>query len=382
MRKELTEKRDKAKQAARKLRAETASEALKGNLEMPVDPGYIPAPPPSPYFGVLSDELQTALGERIERGEQTILFLNRRGFSPFLLCRDCGFTFKCENCDVTLTYHRGSRILQCHHCNFQRLAPDSCPTCGSVRISPYGVGTEKVEDAVKDIFPAARTIRMDRDTTAHKGAHAFILRAFRAHEADVLIGTQMIAKGLDFPKVTLVGVINADTGLNAPDFRASEHSFQLLTQVSGRAGRGETPGEVIIQTFDPDNECIALASHHDYNNFFAQEIEHRRELKYPPFSRIATAIATGDTDSDAQSRSKRFADLINSQIPKLADNSRVQILGPAPCVVPRIKNRYRWRLMLRGSSRRSIALALRSALALLPPSDKMAITIDIDPANT
>jgi primosomal protein N' (replication factor Y) len=223
---------------------------------------------------------------------------------------------------------------------------------------------------------------MDRDTTAHKGAHAFILRAFRAHEADVLIGTQMIAKGLDFPKVTLVGVINADTGLNAPDFRASEHSFQLLTQVSGRAGRGETPGEVIIQTFDPDNECIALASHHDYNNFFAQEIEHRRELKYPPFSRIATAIATGDTDSDAQSRSKRFADLINSQIPKLADNSRVQILGPAPCVVPRIKNRYRWRLMLRGSSRRSIALALRSALALLPPSDKMAITIDIDPANT
>ena len=197
-----------------------------------------PEPPPRSVFGA---ELTASLTCCLDRREQAILFLNRRGFASFLLCRDCGFTFRCPNCDVSLTYHHAGRYLQCHHCDFKRRSPDACPKCEGLRLRPFGLGTEKVEEAVRTQFPSARTLRMDRDTMSRKGAHAETLRAFRRGEADILIGTQMVAKGLDFPNVTLVGVVSADMALNIPDFRAPERTFQLLTQVAGRAGRGKIP---------------------------------------------------------------------------------------------------------------------------------------------
>jgi primosomal protein N' (replication factor Y) len=206
--------------------------------------------------GVFSPALQEAIADRLSKGEQVILFLNRRGFAMFLLCRDCGHTTRCPHCDVSLTFHAQARLLVCHHCDFRRAAPTVCPVCGGERIRPFGIGTEKVEEEVRRVFPEARTLRMDRDTTAKKDAHLRMLRAFKAGEADILIGTQMVAKGLDFAGVTLVGVISADTALNIPDFRAAERAFQLLTQVSGRAGRGRKPGHVLVQTFNPEHESV------------------------------------------------------------------------------------------------------------------------------
>ena len=246
-----------------------------------------PEPPPRSVFGT---DLMAAIGCCLERREQAILFLNRRGFASFLLCRDCGFTFHCPNCDVSLTYHHAGRYLQCHHCDFQRRVPDTCPTCHGLRLRPFGLGTEKVEDAVRQHFPQARTLRMDRDTMSRKGAHAETLRAFKRGEADILIGTQMVAKGLDFPNVTLVGVVSADTALNIPDFRAPERAFQLLTQVAGRAGRGKIPGRVIVQTFSPDHESVQFAAKHDYLGFYEHAIEQRREVGYPPFAHMANLV--------------------------------------------------------------------------------------------
>ncbi|MDR3709038.1 MAG: primosomal protein N' [Capsulimonadaceae bacterium] len=336
---------------------------------------------PSPLASVLSFALRDALGERLERGEQAIFFLNRRGFAPFLLCRDCGFAFRCPNCDVTLTFHRAQRLLQCHHCDYRKPAPDECPKCGGMKVFPFGIGTEKVEDAVLQAFPAARTLRMDRDTTARKGAHAAILRSFRRREADVLIGTQMVAKGLDFPDVTLVGVINADTGLNMPDFHAAERTFQLLAQVSGRAGRGERPGEVYIQTFDPAHESIVLAAAHDYEGFYYQEIVQRRDLRYPPFARLANIIAVDEVEEQASARCSHLADRLRAAIVNAGSDNEAQILGPVACPLARVRNRYRWHLMLRCATRPALLSLLRAALAEMPIAERIGLTIDIDPST-
>ncbi len=335
----------------------------------------------SPLANVLSEELRDALGERLERREQAIFFLNRRGFSPFLLCRDCGFAFRCGNCDITLTFHRAQRLLQCHHCDFRRPAPDNCPRCGGMKVHPFGIGTEKVEDAVREAFPQARTLRMDRDTTERKGSHAQILCAFRRHEADVLIGTQMVAKGLDFPSVTLVGVINADTGLNMPDFHACERTFQLLAQVSGRAGRGERPGEVFVQTFDPAHESIVLASKHDYEGFYYQEIVQRRDLRYPPFARLANVISADEDEKRAMDRIERLAQQLRSAIVNAGDDHEAQILGPVACPLARVRNRYRWHLMLRCATRPALLALLTTALAGLTATDRAGLTLDIDPTT-
>jgi primosomal protein N' (replication factor Y) len=335
----------------------------------------------APLANVLSLELRDALGERLERREQAIFFLNRRGFSPFLLCRDCGFAFRCGNCDVTLTFHRAQRLLQCHHCDYRRPAPDSCPRCGGMKVHPFGIGTEKVEDAVREAFPTARTLRMDRDTTERKGAHAQILRAFRRHEADVLIGTQMVAKGLDFPSVTLVGVINADTGLNMPDFHACERTFQLLAQVSGRAGRGERPGEVFVQTFDPAHESIVLASKHDYEGFYYQEIVQRRDLRYPPFARLANVVSTDEDERRAIERIERLAQQLRAAIVNADDDHEAQILGPVACPLARVRNRYRWHLMLRCATRPALLALLVAALNNLTATDRIGLTVDIDPVT-
>ena len=334
-----------------------------------------PEPPPRSVFGM---DLAAALGCCLERREQAILFLNRRGFASFLLCRDCGFTFHCPNCDVSLTYHHAGRYLQCHHCDFRRRVPDVCPKCGGLRLRPFGVGTEKVEDAVRRLLPLARTLRMDRDTMARKGAHAETLRAFRRGEADILIGTQMVAKGLDFPNVTLVGVVSADTALNIPDFRAPERAFQLLTQVAGRAGRGKIPGVVIVQTFSPEHESVLFAAQHDYLGFYAQAIEQRREVGYPPFAHMANVVFTDESEDEARKRGYRMANILRAHMGGATD---VRLLGPVACPLSRLRGRYRWHLALRAPAKETLLRLLRAALADMTANERLGLSLDIDPLS-
>ncbi len=329
-----------------------------------------PAPPPS----VLGQALTEAVQGRIARREQVILFLNRRGFASFLLCRDCGFAFRCPNCDVSLTYHKGAGSLRCHHCDFGRPAPACCPRCAGLRLRPFGLGTERVEQDLARTVPAARILRMDRDTMTRKGAHADTLRAFRKGDADVLVGTQMVAKGLDFPNVTLVGVVSADTALNLPDFRASERAFQLLTQVAGRAGRADRAGEVIIQTFTPEHESVQRAASHDYLGFYADAIAQRREVGYPPFARLANAVFSDEDEAQARQRAHRMADILRSR----ADAER-EVLGPAPCPLARLRGRYRWHLALRTRSPESLLPWLRWGMGELSQTDRAGLALDIDP---
>jgi len=332
-------------------------------------------PPPS----VLGAALLEAIEQRLARKEQVILFLNRRGFASFLLCRDCGFTFQCPNCDVSLTYHHAAALLQCHHCDYRRRAPSACPSCGGLRLRPFGLGTERVEQAVAQHFPQARSLRMDRDTMARKGAHADALRAFRRHEADVLIGTQMIAKGLDFPNVTLVGVVSADTALNIPDFRAPERAFQLLTQVAGRAGRGELRGQVIVQTFTPEHDSVQRAAQHDYLGFYAEAIEQRKELGYPPFSHMANAVFADEDEAHAQGRAQAMADALARALEQT--HAEGQILGPVACPLARLRNKYRWHLALRCPQKAALLLLLRTALDTLSPTERSGLSLDIDPLS-
>ena len=334
-----------------------------------------PEPPPRSVFGA---ELAAALGCCLERREQAILFLNRRGFASFLLCRDCGFTFHCPNCDVSLTYHHAGRYLQCHHCDFRRHIPEVCPTCGGLRLRPFGVGTEKVEDAVRRLLPQARTLRMDRDTMSRKGAHAETLRAFKRGEADILIGTQMVAKGLDFPNVTLVGVVSADTALNIPDFRAPERAFQLLTQVAGRAGRGKIPGQVIVQTFSPEHESVLFAAGHDYLGFYAQAIGERQELGYPPFAHMANLIFTDESEDEARKRGYRMANVLRAH---LGADPNVKLLGPVACPLSRLRGRYRWHLALRAPAKETLLALLRTALAETTAAERLGLALDMDPLS-
>ncbi|MGI4788759.1 MAG: primosomal protein N' [Janthinobacterium lividum] len=330
-------------------------------------------PPPRSVFGA---DLAQSLADCLARREQAILFLNRRGFASFLLCRDCGFTFHCPNCDVSLTYHHAGRYLQCHHCDYKQRAPDCCPKCQGLRLRPFGLGTEKVEDAVHQQFPAARTLRMDRDTMSRKGAHAETLRSFKRHEADILIGTQMVAKGLDFPNVTLVGVVSADMALNIPDFRAPERTFQLLTQVAGRAGRGKIPGTVIVQTFSPEHESIQFAARHDYLGFYESAIAQRQELSYPPFSQMANIVFTDESEDEARKRSYRLTNILRAV---LKPESPIQLLGPVACPLSRLRGRYRWHLALRAPSKPELLTLLRTGIAQMTPSERSGMTLDIDP---
>ena len=334
-----------------------------------------PEPPPRSVFGA---ELTASLACCLERREQAILFLNRRGFASFLLCRDCGFTFQCPNCAVSLTYHHAGRYLQCHHCDFKRRVPDACPKCGGLRLRPFGLGTEKVEDAVRTQFPSARTLRMDRDTMSRKGAHADALRAFKRGEADILIGTQMVAKGLDFPNVTLVGVVSADMALNIPDFRAPERTFQLLTQVAGRAGRGKIPGTVVVQTFSPDHESVAFAARHDYLGFYESAIAERRELSYPPFSHMANLVFSDEMEDEAQRRAHHLANILRSM---LGDTSDVQLLGPVACPLSRLRGRYRWHLALRAPQKQALLSVLKAGFAQMTAGERAGMTLDMDPLS-
>ncbi|MGC9317554.1 MAG: replication restart helicase PriA, partial [Armatimonadota bacterium] len=329
--------------------------------------------------GTFSQRLLDALSECLARGEQAMLFLNRRGFSTFVLCRSCGFTLQCPDCSVSLIYHHGSREMRCHHCDFSIPVPDECPSCGSEDIGFRGLGTERVADQIAREFEDATVLRMDRDTTQRKGAYARILRKFARGEADILIGTQMIAKGHDFPRVTLVGVLNADTGLNRPDFRASEHTFQLLTQVAGRAGRADRPGRVLIQTYNPDHIAITAASRHDYEAFYNHELVKRRENMYPPFARLINLTISDEDEGRALQIATRLAHELQKRGVQHKRGER-QFVGPAEAPLRRLRGRHRYHLLLKGPAIADLRSPLIDALSALG-DEAAAVTVDVDPLD-
>ncbi len=321
---------------------------------------YGPSPLPEVEVVDLRDELKAgnrslfsrslvgAMTEALAHREQVILFLNRRGTATFVQCRDCGFVFRCSHCTASLTYHSATRKLVCHHCRYSVTLPVECPQCLSHRLRFLGIGTQRVEEEVRHFFPQARTLRWDRDVTSGRRAHEELLTKFRDHEADVLIGTQMVAKGLDLPQITLAGVISADTGLNLPDFRAGERTFQLLCQVAGRAGRGFTPGRVIIQTYSPEHYAIRAASKHDYLTFYAQEINYRRKFGYPPFSQLACLTFSHTNEIACLKEAERMSRLLAAEKDRRGMPD-LRLIGPVPAFVPRVRGHYRWQLVLCGT---------------------------------
>lgn len=294
---------------------------------------------------IFSRKLYNEIKKALSGNHQVILFLNRRGFSTFVSCRKCGLVMKCPRCDVSLTYHYDNNMLSCHYCGYEVRTPDVCPSCGSRYIKYFGIGTQRIESEVKKYFPSVRVLRMDFDSTTKKGSHDRLYNTFKNHEADILVGTQMISKGLDFPGVTLVGIIAADQSLNIPDFRASERTFQLITQVSGRAGRGEYEGRVVVQTYTPEHYSIIAALHQDYGEFYDKEIQIRKSFKYPPFSDLINIVAASKTSKEAE-------DLLVSiveNIKKTGDLQDIDILGPSPAPISKINNYYRWQTILKGN---------------------------------
>ena len=295
---------------------------------------------------IFSRALSQALTETLERGEQAILFLNRRGTATFVICRDCGYVARCKRCETPLTYHRPQSLLVCHQCGRQEPQVSECPVCGSKRIRYFGLGTEQVEEQVRQHWPGARITRWDRDTTAGRDAHEQLLAGFINQEADVLVGTQMIAKGLDLPLVTLVGVISADVSLGLPDYRTGERAFQLLAQVAGRAGRGLLGGRVIIQTYQPEHYAIQAAAEHDYASFYIEEIRFRTQHSLPPFRRLAKLVLVDPVNERGKREAEKLAKGLRRQARELA-LSATEILGPTPPFFNRIDGRYRWQLLIR-----------------------------------
>jgi len=328
---------------------------------------------------LLSRTLVEAIRATLAGGQQTLLFLNRRGFHTYLFCPDCGHVFSCPNCDISLTHHAAEGVLKCHHCDFTVKIASRCPSCKGSRIRSYGAGTERVEEEVKKLFPAARIARMDSDTTTRPGDSERILRRLDRGEIDILIGTQMITKGHDFPAITLVGVVAADASLNIPDFRAAERTFQILTQVSGRGGRGDQPGRVVIQTFTPGHYAIRRAQEHDYTGFYADELPLRRQLAYPPFSRLIGL----QFSSLKKEEGKRAIANIGARARELARSmtgGKTEVIGPAESPLARIRGRHRWQLLLKGKESRSLHL-LAQRLMEGTGRDGLEIQVDVDPVN-
>ena len=324
-----------------------------------------------------SRALTDAVAARLENGEQSMLLLNRRGFSSFVTCRSCGERLECAFCSVTLTYHRRDRRMLCHYCNYAIRVPDKCPKCDSEYLQFIGVGSERVEEELHQAFPRARIARLDRDTVGGKHDYETILAAFREHEFDVLVGTQMIAKGHDIPNVTLVGIVNADVGLGLPDFRAAERTFQLLTQAAGRAGRGETPGIVLVQTINPEHYAVRCAAAQDYDQFYAKEIEFRRLMHYPPFGALASVIVRGRTDEEALTRGAALGRLLNP------NPVGVKVLGPAPAPVSKLKNEYRYQMLLKSPSKKRLneTLGELRRFAAAEKWNAVALNVDVDPVT-
>ncbi len=320
---------------------------------------------------IFSRTMTTAIDKVVENHEQAIIFLNRRGTSTYIQCRNCGFVLRCKRCDIPMTYHTDTESLLCHQCNYHMPVPQVCPRCTSRKIRYLGLGTEKLAQELELSFPKARVLRWDRDVTRGRYSHQRILDKFRAHEADLLVGTQMVAKGLDLPLVTLVGVMNADLSLYIPDFRAGERTFQLLSQVAGRAGRGPVEGHVIVQSYNPEHYAIRAASRHDYREFFDREIEFRRQLREPPFTRLAALLFAHANETRCREEAEKLATRIKEEMAE-AGIAGIEIIGPAPAFIHRLRGRYRWQIILRGA-------CLAEFLARIDPSP--AWTIDIDPAG-
>jgi primosomal protein N' (replication factor Y) len=296
---------------------------------------------------MFSRALQTSLGQVLDAGQQAILFLNRRGSATYVFCRECGYSLRCPNCDLPLTYHAGEAMLLCHSCGYRRSMPLKCPNCGSAAIRQFGAGTEKVEQEVKALFPNAETLRWDAETTRQKGAHEIIMAHFVNQRANVLIGTQMLAKGLDLPLVTLVGVVLADVGLNLPDYHAAERTFQLLTQVAGRAGRSPLGGQVVLQTFNPDHYAIRAAAAHDFAGFYRQELDYRRKLRYPPFARLVKLEYHTLKPDQAERTARAMAQQVQHWIEE-GDHTATELVGPVPCFYAQVNGYYRWQIIVRG----------------------------------
>jgi primosomal protein N' (replication factor Y) (superfamily II helicase) len=330
---------------------------------------------------MLSAPLRAAVGETLAAGDQTILFLNRRGFATFVLCRACGHAFRCPHCSVSLTYHKVSDRLTCHYCGFGQRVPDVCPSCRATEtIERKGLGTEKVADAVAAGFPGARVARLDRDVATGAKIEAVLARVAR-REVDVLVGTQMVTKGHDFPGVTLVGVLCADTGLNLPDFRASERTFQLLAQVAGRAGRGDRPGRVMIQTYRPEAPAVVAAAAHDYASFFAAESAARAELGYPPHGRLIAVRVDGPDAGDVARVATQLAALATAAAQRPEVAGLVEVLGPVPAPLERLRNRTRWQIWLRSGDRHALRRVARSLLGAELAS-AVRVGLDVDPVST
>jgi primosomal protein N' (replication factor Y) len=312
----------------------------------------------------------------VSRDEQALLFINRRGFSGFVLCRECGYVVRCPSCDVSLTLHLDRERMCCHYCGYEAEVPQSCPDCGGIKIRYFSAGTQRVEDEVKKLYPQLSLIRMDSDTTSSRQAHSRYYKQFRERSATILIGTQMIAKGFDFPDVTLVGVVAADTALNLPDFRAPERTFQLLTQVAGRTARGERGGRVIVQTYHPGHYSILAAAEHDYHTFYEAEIENRRQLEYPPFSDLIRLLFSGSDEKKVFEAASWMTSLLEPVV------EGAEILGPAPASLYRIKEMFRVQTVIKGKALTRISPGLKKVIReyhSVKPAWPVRMTVDFNP---
>lgn len=329
---------------------------------------------------IFSRQMTDCLEECLREKRQALIFLNRRGFSTFLICSSCGFTFGCPNCSISLIFHQGEGVLRCHYCDYSQKAFPLCPRCNGSDVGLLGHGTERVEEEIKKRFPDARVARMDRDTVSRKGSHERILNALEDGEIDILIGTQMVTKGHDYPNIMMVGVISADTSLNLPDFRAAERTFQLITQVAGRAGRGEGPGKVIIQTFNPDHYSINAARNHDMDSFYMEEAAFRKELGYPPFSRLINIRLRGNSERRTAEAAKILGKIGRDYATVLKG---VSILGPSQAPIYRIRGKYRWQMLIKGRDSRALHSFARNVVSKARGSDFKGVDlqIDVDPLS-
>jgi primosomal protein N' (replication factor Y) len=331
----------------------------------------------SHHAGPVSERLRKAIAARLVEGTQSLVLINRRGYSFFALCRSCGAQTTCENCSIGLTYHKRRDRLVCHYCGFSQKVPKTCPKCGSEHIYFVGAGAEQVEERLKALFPEARIARLDRDTVRSKRVFEQILSAFAAGRIDILVGTQMVAKGHDFQRVTLVGVVSADGQLSLPDFRAAERTFQLLTQVAGRAGRGELPGKVLVETYYPEHYAIQLAARQDYLAFFEKELQFRRLLHYPPFTALATVLVRDTKIENAIRWSRDISAFLAPQ-----ESRGVKVLGPAAAPLARLKRDYRFQFVLKAPKRTQLTRLLSDLLTFCAGKipDK-AVLVDVDPVS-
>ena len=329
---------------------------------------------------MLSETLYKSIKHNLENKHQTILFLNRRGYSTFIMCRECGYTMKCPNCNISLTYHSFQNKLKCHYCGHEENPVKICPSCGSDKIRYFGTGTQKLEEEIKKIFPEASTIRMDVDTVTKKNSHEEILNKFKNENIDILIGTQMVVKGHHFPRVTLVGVIAADSSLNIDDFRANERTFQILTQVAGRAGRENLPGKVIVQTYNPDSFPIEFSKKQDYDLFYKTEIELRKQLKYPPFCDIIVIGFSGEDQKEISKATTFVYTLLKNNLEKYD----IKVFMPMPAPIDRIKNKYRWRIVAKGNVTEEVTIIINKCMQIFYESGigkKTNIAVDVNPNN-